>query len=228
MSKIEAIFFDLDGTLLDRDASLVKFIEDQYNRFQPELSLIAKQRYKNRFIELDAHGYVWKDKVYRQLLQELNITSVITEELLEDYITNFKHSCIEFPNLHEVLRKLQQMGLKLGIISNGRSQFQLDNIKALGIEGYFDSILISEKVGLRKPDPLIFQKGLEELAVTASHSIFVGDHPENDVNASRRIGMIGIWKRDDYWNRVEADFIIEDLEELPGIISKGVVLLGRL
>ncbi|MBS8265830.1 HAD family hydrolase [Mesobacillus boroniphilus] len=221
MRKIEAVFFDLDGTLLDRSASVLKFIEDQYERFRPQLSLIDKQLYKNRFIELDARGYVWKDKVYSQLLQELNIASLTWEELLEDYIINFKNSSIGFPNLHAVLGKLRQMGIKLCLISNGKTLFQMANIKALGIEGYFDSILISEAVGLRKPDIRIFHKGMEDLSVSASRSIFVGDHPENDVKASRSTGMIGIWKRDDYWDRAEADFTIDELVELLGIIQTG-------
>jgi putative hydrolase of the HAD superfamily len=76
-------------------------------------------------------------------------------------------------------------------------------------------------VGLRKPDPSIFKKGLEALGVSASGSIFLGDHPENDVTASKRAGMIGIWKRDDYWHSADADFIIEELEELLDIIEIG-------
>ncbi|WP_286181179.1 HAD family hydrolase [Bacillus sp. ISL-37] len=222
MSHIEAVFFDFDGTLLDRETSLVKFIDEQYERFKPELIGINKQRYKNRFIELDARGYVWKDKVYSQLLKGFNVVDLTWEELLEDYITNFKHSCEGFQNLHEVLGQLKQMGMKLGIISNGKTHFQMANIKALGIEGYFDSILISEAVGLRKPDSQVFQKGMEALSVSAAGSIFVGDHPENDVTASKRAGMIGIWKRDDYWHSADADFTIEELEELLGIIQKGV------
>ncbi|MBT2643527.1 HAD-IA family hydrolase [Bacillus sp. ISL-41] len=218
---MEAVFFDFDGTLLDREASLVKFIEEQYERYKPELNEIDKQLYIKRFIELDARGYVWKDKVYNQLLAEMNIAGVTWQKLLEDYITNFKHSCTGFQNLHEVLGKLKQMGLKMGMISNGKTHFQMANIKALDIEGYFDTILISEAVGLRKPDSQIFQKGLEALAVSASRSIFVGDHPENDVAASKRAGMMGIWKRDDYWHSAEADYTIEELEELFVIIQTG-------
>lgn len=221
MRHIEAVFFDFDGTLLDREASLVKFIEEQYERYKPELNEIDKQLYIKRFIELDARGYVWKDKVYSQLLVEMNIAGVTWQELLEDYITNFKHSCTGFQNLHEVLGKLKQMGLKMGMISNGKTHFQMANIKALDIEGYFDTILISEAVGLRKPDSQIFQKGLEALAVSASRSIFVGDHPENDVAASKRAGMMGIWKRDDYWHSAEADYTIEELGELFVIIQTG-------
>lgn len=224
MRKFAAVLFDLDGTLLDRESSLLKFVSTQYDRFYNELSLIDKESYINRFIELDARGYVWKDKVYSQLINEFNIRGLTWEDLLEDYVTNFKHSCIGFPNLHEVLGNLRQMGIKLGLVSNGKSPFQMDNIKVLGIEGYFDSILISEAVGISKPDPRIFQRALDELGVIAAHSIFVGDHPENDVRASRNMGMVGVWKRDDYWSEAEADFIIDDLAELLGVTLEGVVL----
>ncbi|MBT2659608.1 HAD family hydrolase [Bacillus sp. ISL-45] len=225
---MEAVFFDFDGTLLDREASLVKFIEEQYERFKPELNKVDKQLYIKRFIELDARGYVWKDKVYSKLLIEMNIAGVTWQELLEDYITNFKHYCTGFQNLHDVLGELKQMGLKMGMISNGKTHFQMANIKALGIEGYFDTILISEAEGLRKPDSRIFQKGLDVLAVSASRSIFVGDHPENDVAASKRVGMMGIWKRDDYWYSAEADYTIEDLSELLKIVPKGAFLQDRI
>lgn len=61
---------------------------------------------------------------------------------------------------------------------------------------------------------------MEQLNVSPNESIFVGDHPKNDVNAAQNVGMKGIWKRDFQWNNVEADFIIEDLAELPLIIEK--------
>lgn len=227
LRAIKALFFDLDGTLLDRESSLLKFAGCQYDRFSNELSLIDKENYINIFIELDARGYVWKDKVYSQLLEKFKIQSLTAEDLLYDYITNFKHSCIGFPHLHEVLESLLQMGIKLGLVSNGKTHFQMANIKALGIEGYFNTILISEEVGLRKPDSRIFQKGMEALAVSASQCIFVGDHPENDVAASKRAGMMGIWKRDDYWHSAEADYTIENLSELLMIVHKEFSLHGR-
>lgn len=225
---MEAVFFDLDGTLMDRNASLIKFIDDQYERYKNELRMVDKEIYKSRFIELDCRGYVWKDRVYKQLLQELKITGLEAENLLEDYVTNFKQSCVPFPNLHDVLDKLQRMGIKLGVISNGKGQFQRDNLIELGIHDYFDTVLISESVGLRKPDPRIFKKALENLSVSAENSIFVGDHPEADVQAARNAGMISVWMRDDYWGYAEADYIIDDLRELLVIIEEGVNRYGRL
>jgi putative hydrolase of the HAD superfamily len=211
---IKAVLFDLDGTLLDRDESVKKFIHNQYDRLNRCVGHIPRETYINRFIELDQRGYVWKDKVYRQLVSEFQISEMTWEELLQDYIAEFKHNCIPFPNLIATLEKLKTNNIRLGMITNGRGQFQLDNIKALGIEKYFDTILISEWEGIRKPDPEIFKRALKQLNVSPLQSLFVGDHPENDVKAAQNIGMKGIWKRDLQWNQVEADYIIEDLADL--------------
>ncbi|ATP41322.1 L-2-haloalkanoic acid dehalogenase [Solibacillus sp. R5-41] len=163
---IKAIIFDLDGTLLNRDESVKKFIDNQYERLKKWVSHIPKEKYISRFIELDNRGYVWKDKVYQQLTEELNITGVTWEDLLQDYIKQFKNHCVPFPNLISMLEEMRSNNLTLGIITNGFGQFQMDNIKALGIDNYFETILVSEWEGIKKPDPQIFRRALHQLHVT--------------------------------------------------------------
>jgi len=217
---IKAVLFDLDGTLLNRDESVKMFIERQYNRLYKLVGHIPKEKYTSRFIELDNRGYVWKDKVYQQLVDEFNIADITWEKLLQDYISEFKNHCVPFSNLIAMLEELKSNHLVLGMITNGYGQFQMDNIKALGIDKYFNTILVSEWEGIKKPDPQIFIRALEKLKVLPSESIFIGDHPVNDVKASQNVGMKGIWKRDFQWDHVEADFIVNDLSELPLIIEK--------
>lgn len=216
---IKALLFDLDGTLLNRDASVYKFIHNQYDRFEKWVGHIPKETYISRFIDLDCHGYVWKDSVYQQMAQEFNITNLKWEDLLRDYLENFKDACVPFPNLHEILEELKKRDLKLGIITNGKGQFQYDNIRALGIEHYFSTILISEWEGIKKPDPEIFKAGLQKLQVLPEECLFVGDHPNNDILAARQIGMKTIWKKDKQWNQVEADYIINDLNEISLLLA---------
>src|SRR5699024_5591520 len=103
---IKAVLFDLDGTLLNRDESLKGFINNQYERLKRYVGNVPKDQYIARFIELDERGYVWKDKVYRQLTQELNISLITWEELLQDYIDNFKFHCVPFNNLRQMLEEL--------------------------------------------------------------------------------------------------------------------------
>jgi putative hydrolase of the HAD superfamily len=216
---IKAVLFDLDGTLLNRDESVKRFIDNQYERLNKWVGHISKEKYISRFIELDKRGYVWKDKVYQQLTHEFHFSGITWEGLLQDYISEFKYNCVPFDNLILMLEELKSSNLLLGMITNGFGQFQMDNMKALGIEEHFDVILVSECEGMKKPDPQIFIRALEKLKVSPKQSVFVGDHPENDVKAAQNVGMKGIWKKDFQWNNVKADFTVNDLEELPLIIK---------
>lgn len=217
---IKAAIFDLDGTLMNRDESVKLFIANQYDRLHRLVGHIPREQFAARFIELDNRGYVWKDKVYQQMVDEFAISDITREELLQDYIHEFQHYCVPFANLIEMLEELKRRNLKLGIITNGKGQFQMDNIKALGIENYFDAILVSEWEGIKKPDPQIFERALDRLNASPNESVFVGDHPINDVEAAKKVGIIGIWKKDFQWSAVEADFIVDYLLELPLIIEK--------
>ncbi len=216
---IKAALFDLDGTLLNRDASVKSFIEKQYDRLGELVKHIPKERYISRFIQLDQRGYVWKDTVYQQLVAEFNMDTITWEELLQDYVNEFNKHCVPFPHLLRMLEKLKSDHIALGIITNGYGQFQMDNMKALGIDKYADVILVSEWEGIKKPNPEIFNRALEKLHVLPNECIFIGDHPENDVKGAQRVGMKGIWKRDAQWDHIEADAVVDDLLEVPLIIN---------
>ena len=115
---------------------------------------------------------------------------------------------------------LSENDLLLGIVTNGYGQFQMNVIKALEIERFFGTILVSEWEGIKKPDPRIFLRAAQQLGVSPYECIFIGDHPVNDVRAAEKAGMKGIWKRDSYWQDVGADCVIEELSELPLIVEK--------
>lgn len=216
---IKGILFDLDGTLLDRDQSLVAFLHHQYDRISA-LHRVEKRVFIDRFIALDQKGYVWKDTVYQKLIEEMNL-NLRWQDLLDDYVESFQHHCIGFPGLIEMLDYLKGMELKIGMISNGYGRFQMNNIMGLRIEHYFDEILISEIEGLRKPDIAIFQMALARLGLEPHESIFVGDHPRNDVEASVKAGMIGIWKEDHFYERPASAYqTINQLIEIKEVISE--------
>lgn len=118
-----------------------RFIGKQYERFNRRLDHIAKKQYITRFIELDAGGHVWKDKVYNQLVKEFGIVNLSWERLLQDYVDEFKHSCIPFSNLICTLEALKEESILIGMVTNGKGQFQMDNIVSLGIDKYLDTIL---------------------------------------------------------------------------------------
>lgn len=217
---LESVLFDLDGTLLDREKSLEKFIELQYQNLVAHQYNTDFNQYKNRFIELDNNGYTWKDTVYESLIEEFGLKRLTTESLLQDYIHNFSKCIVPMDNLYQTLDFLSEKNIKLGIITNGKTDFQRKNIKALKIEKYFKVILISEEEKLKKPQAEIFLKALKLLEVSANETIFVGDHLTNDVLGANNVGMLGILfdnkcKSINMKNRIKdlkeiADYIITD------------------
>lgn len=69
----------------------------------------------------------------------------------------------------------------------------------------------------------IFHRALDKLRVAPENALFVGDHPDNDILASRAVGMKAVWKRNERVDTVlEADAIIDDLAELlPLVLTEG-------
>ena len=195
---IKAVLFDLDGTLLDRDRSLAQFIDAQYDRLIEHLRHIPKTHYTGRFIKLDSRGHVWKDKVYQTLVKEFAISGITWQALLEDYMTQFQLHCIPFDGLIPTLSKLKQEKYLLGIVTNGRTEFQRRSIKGLQIKNYLDVVLVSEEEQVRKPELEIFKRAVDRLGVSKAESVFVGDNPKADVAGAKKAGMKAIWKRNPY------------------------------
>jgi putative hydrolase of the HAD superfamily len=218
---IRAVLFDLDRTLLDRDTSFASFGAAQHERFAERMPGIGSRTFVERLVTLDALGSVWKDVVYQRLLAELGINGITWEELFTDFDARIADSYVPFPGLHEVLEELSPT-YALGIITNGRGEFQQRTIERLGIAHHFKAILISEIEGVRKPEAEIFHRAMTRLGCAPAEAVYVGDNPDADVRAARAAGLRAIWKRNTAFAEPhEADGIIDSLAELP-------LLLGTL
>lgn len=219
IKNITAVVFDLDGTLLNRQLSLKNFIIGQYQRFFNDFQPVSLPDYSRRFITLDNDGYVSKDVVYQQLLQEFEITTVTWHQLLDDYLVSFRHHCLAYPDTTVMLNTLKKQGYLIGLISNGPSDFQRTTLDALGIADSFDFILISEDIGIKKPDPFIFNYFLEKCALDAHATVYIGDHPVNDVFGAQQVGMNVIWKRNGSTLPPPCTDWIDDWDELGTVLK---------
>lgn len=212
---IKAVLFDLDGTLFDRDTSVRRLIETQYDAYAASLMQVAKPAFVARFMELDARGYVPKDVVYQRLVEELALQDLDAAELTTYFFAHYHDDCVPFPGVLGLLDELRHQGLRLGLITNGGADHQLKTVRALGIEAYFSTVLISGAEGIKKPDPAIFHRAVGRLGVLSEECLFVGDHPETDIAGARNAGLKGIWKRDLFWEPPSgADGVIDDLHVL--------------
>jgi putative hydrolase of the HAD superfamily len=97
----------------------------------------------------------------------------------------------------EVLARLRELGLKLGLVSNAHFLPDLmhGDIKRLGIAQYLDDAVFSSEIRVRKPHPAIFQKVLAELHVDPSEAVFVGDRVKDDIGGAQSLGMRGVLTR---------------------------------
>ena len=139
-------------TLHDRATGVVRFVGAQFDR----LGVRAEDRpnFIQRFVELDANGRVWKDKVYEVLVDEFELRGTPSAEtLVEDYLANYPSCAVEFPGVTDALNFLRDSQFKLCILTNGRTDLQHNVIDALGFRSLVDAVVVSQEVGLRKPDP---------------------------------------------------------------------------
>lgn len=121
--------------------------------------------------------------------------------------------------MHELLQRLTQQNMKIGIITNGFTDFQMNNLRALNIHTYTNMILVSEAEGIQKPHPEIFERALKKLDVKAEECLYVGDHPENDVLGSEQVGILGVWKRDSFWGDFGHSRVVDDLLEVLSFLA---------
>jgi putative hydrolase of the HAD superfamily len=215
LTNIEAVVFDLDGTLLDRRRSFERFVRAQWERFAHVLRTVDQEQYVQTLIEQDRDGYAPRRELFSGILARFELPSALAETLLSDYRARFPSACVLFPDAVPTLLSLRASGLKLGLITNGSLRMQSRKLQCLALSSMFDTILISDAEGVSKPDRQIFDRALERLDTNPARALFVGDHPEVDVAGARAAGMRAVWRRDrGVARRVEADAVIEDVGAL--------------
>ena len=140
------------------------------------------------------------------------------------------------------LKRLRSMGLRMAIISNHHNGKSLrEMLRSLGMSQYFEVVIVSEEVGVRKPNPKIFRICLTRLGLRRNQVIFVGDSLLYDVVGARAAGIISVFSAEGAPDELKTprdrngvkthnnpgvtpDFIIGDLGSLPRVIK---TLSGR-
>ena len=216
---VRAVIFDLDQTLLDREKSLLDFLNWQCEgMLKPYID--DQEEFISRFVELDANGKVWKDTVYATLIDEFQIEGWSFEELLSVYESCFSAFCVPKPSILDALAAISTR-YELGLVSNGMSPFQERNFRGLGVESLFSSVIVSAAVNLRKPDSAIFHLACSELDVRPSEAFYVGDNPVADIEGARDAGLRTIFIPSSIHPHCAiADASCEDMRQLPRIIDE--------
>jgi putative hydrolase of the HAD superfamily len=162
------------------------------------------------------------DSALRRLGIELDLD--VIEQVMEMEQEGWLNSVHVGPDVVPSLEELRGLGLRLGVVSNAayRPRLMLQQLAALGLRDYFDSVTFSSEVGLRKPHPAIYLDALRKLNVDAPRALFVGDRMREDVEGPKKLGMRAVLTRE--WRQEEdpgnADFVVARLGELLPIVRR--------
>lgn len=216
------VFFDLDNTLTDRTKTVNAYAHVFLNGFvdelKPNLDVSEIGMVLN---ELDAGGYGGHENRSKALL-ELPIWRqlVSTADLVEHWQGWVPSNSLPMDGLYSCLDELKSDGYDLALVTNGSRKAQRGKILVLNLEPYFDVCIVSEEVGIKKPDAGIFRCAVDAMNCTADQSIFVGDHPVNDYQGSKEFGMTPIWFEGSHdWPHSEpAQYSVSNLAELRPVI----------
>jgi len=104
------------------------------------------------------------------------------------------------PDAVRLLAALREKGVQLGVVSNNYASIH-QTLDELDLTGYFDCIVISEEVGLQKPDPAIIRLACERCGAKPEATIYVGDHPF-DITCAHGAGAQAAWMPPNRWYRL--------------------------
>src|SRR5437016_13034095 len=199
----KAIFFDLGETLVTQN------IEDNMvtrNALREISPLLPKQVSPERLFELYREGYKINETIrsrhYVEIPIQVSMTQLlerIIEQNPSDQLVNTAIKIIvkaraangvAFDDAHSTIQRLSRRDVKLGIISNVSSHEValgiLDNVR---LTKYFDEIITSATVGIRKPDPGIFRYALMQFKARPEEAVMVGDSEIHDIGGGYISGL---------------------------------------
>lgn len=203
---IRWIFFDLGSTLLDESRAICRRVRETIKG-----SDITYQMFRDAMLE----AFCENRDGYREALERFGLQKMPWRSEEERI----------YPGVKDLLERLRGQ-YSLGVIANQVPGVE-ERLRDFGIFEYFELILVSEEVGLSKPDPRIFQLALNRAGCRAEQAVMVGDRLDNDIIPARALGMKTVWIRQGDWKYASPrspdetpDFVMEDWKELDEMLNR--------
>ena len=201
---IKGILFDLYGTLIDIETD--ESLEEIYRGIAHYLTYqgvylhrwevrdryyqIMKQQKEERgeeYPEIDVEA-IWNTFLEQEGMKAAPARRDLVRILVQLYRGISRKRLQLYPDVKRVLDDLQPH-YRMAVISDAQPGYALPEIKAVGLDGYFDPIVISADYGFRKPDARLFAKSLDILKLTPAGVIYVGNDMYRDIYGASRLGI---------------------------------------
>jgi 2-haloacid dehalogenase len=198
--KYKSIFFDADDTLFDyplaERTALLACLDEFAIAEEPETVIAAYKRHNHdvwrEFERGEIDQAALRVERFRRLARELGIADLPLERVGSFYLAALAGQSQLLPGALDLVRELAEK-FPLALVTNGIAAVQNQRFAASPVTPYFQSIVISEEVGIAKPDPRIFEPALSRIGVSAADVLYVGDSVTSDMAAARNAGMDFCW-----------------------------------
>ncbi|MFY0630036.1 MAG: YjjG family noncanonical pyrimidine nucleotidase [Flavobacteriaceae bacterium] len=196
--NIEHVFFDLDHTLWDFERNSALTLKKIFLESKIEVKF---DDFITTYIPINAN--YWKlyreEKVskrnlrYGRLKETFDAINYTIEDskinfLSEEYINQLPNFNYLFEGTLEILEYLKKK-YQLHIITNGFEEIQALKMEKSGILSFFNEVITSESVGVKKPNPRVFEFALKKANARAEKSIMIGDNLEADIQGALNSGI---------------------------------------
>ncbi len=236
---IKGLLFDLYGTLIDIRTDESR--EDIYrtiahyltyhgiylhrwtvrDRYDALLKQQRKER-KEKYPEIDVEA-LWNRFLREEGMQSASERRMLSTVLAQIYRAVSRKRLRLFPDVKKVLDELRP-AYRLALVSDAQPCYLLPEVKAVGLEGYFDPVIISAPLGFRKPDGRLFEMALDLMSLTAAEAIFIGNDLFRDIYGAQRLGIRTLLVDSDQGDKscenVLPDYSVRHFRDvLPGVES---------
>lgn len=199
--NIKHIFFDLDHTLWNFEINSKKTYEyifkknninvdiDNFVKIYEPINHAYWKLYREEKINQKDLKHGRLNDTFRAL--EYTITDKQIYILAEEYLKNLSNYNALFKGAIDLLEYLKPK-YKLHIITNGFHEIQSAKLENSNIAHYFDQIITSESVEVKKPNPKIFFHALKKAKAKTYESVMIGDNLEADIYGAKNVGIQAI------------------------------------
>lgn len=229
--KYRHVFFDLDRTLWDFDAAAEVAFERIYEQYHlKECGIPSAHEFHEVYHPLNEQLWVLyradqitKEELNRtrflKPLEHYGIHDVeLADHLSEDYVYWSPRIVRLVPGTMELLEYLKPK-YHLHLITNGFEEVQHTKLNGSGLAPFFETLTVSEEVGVKKPNPEIFQYALQKAHATPEESLMIGDEMDDDINGARAAGMDTIfYNPNGQSTQGERTFEVKSLLEIKNLI----------
>ena len=222
------IFFDIDETLFDNKCAqnfaalkLYKECQDLHVTYEESAFPQKWNEVTEKYVQLFLANKISFQQQRRNRLREIfrkDFTDSEADEMFTIYLRFYEENWRLFDDVIPCLNKLRPR--KLGIISNGDKYQQRQKLRDLKIIERFEVIVISDDIGISKPNPEIFWHGCKKANESLAKCYYIGDDLHTDAKAASEAGLKGIWlNREQEKRKDEATIEVNALYQLPKVIQ---------